>query len=224
MREIKYIILHCTAGPQDQPTKDILHFWKAVKGWKSPGYHYLISADGTYENLQPIEKQSNGVEGYNAHSINICYKGGVVTDNSNPVNSKGTPIDNRTDEQKSAMEFLVKKFNLEFPKAIITGHRDFSPDKNRNGVVEPSEWKKACPSFSVKTWLDEFEFISATPVIYLFTTGSNVNIRSGPGKAFAKVGEPLAKGVKMKKISSQDGWSYVDYNGLKGWVIEQYLA
>ena len=37
-----------------------------------------------------------------------------------------------------------------YPKAIIQGHRDFSPDKNHNGIIEPSEFIKDCPSFDAK--------------------------------------------------------------------------
>ena len=35
----------------------------------------------------------------------------------------------------------------------ILGHRDFSPDRNGNGHVEPFEWLKECPGFDVEAWL-----------------------------------------------------------------------
>jgi hypothetical protein len=38
-----------------------------------------------------------------------------------------------------------------YPYAKIQGHRDFSPDRNGNGTIEPEEWIKACPSFDAKT-------------------------------------------------------------------------
>ena len=38
----------------------------------------------------------------------------------------------------------------EYPTAIIQGHRDFSPDLNKNGKIEPNEWIKMCPSFDAK--------------------------------------------------------------------------
>ncbi len=37
-----------------------------------------------------------------------------------------------------------------YPDAIIQGHRDFSPDLNHNGIIEPKEWIRACPSFDAK--------------------------------------------------------------------------
>lgn len=147
MRTIKYIVLHCTASPQTQTVKAITDYWKNVLGWKKPGYHHLISPDGTDNQLLPISEVSNGVQGHNAHSIHISYIGGV--------DSLGNPVDNRTDAQKLTMEMLVRNYHNAFPDAEIKGHRDFSVDKNRDGIIQPNEWMKACPSFSVKEWLKE---------------------------------------------------------------------
>lgn len=133
MRIIKYIVLHCTAGPQNQTIESIKMYWKNVRKWKQVGYHHIIKADGTIVDLLPIEKISNGVAGYNSECINIAYIGGV------DKNSK--PVDNRTDAQKNSQVQLIAKYKQMFPKAEVRGHRDFP------GV------KKACPSFDVKTWM-----------------------------------------------------------------------
>ena len=143
MRNIDWIILHCTSGPQDQKTVDIKAYWAHKLGWKSYGYHYLIDKNGIVEELTPIEKISNGVAGYNKNSINICYKGG----------SKG--VDTRTPEQKAAILRMVKYLKTRFPKAKVVGHRDLSPDLDKDGVVEPNEWIKLCPSFDVKQFCKE---------------------------------------------------------------------
>ena len=42
----------------------------------------------------------------------------------------------------------------------ILGHRDTSPDKNGNGIVEKCEWMKECPCFDVKS-----EFTSFLPPV-----------------------------------------------------------
>lgn len=157
MRDIKYIFFHCTAGPQNQEIKNIQAYWRSL-GWKTDGYHFIIKADGTIVNLVPVEKPSNGVAGYNTYAIHICYIGGVeVIKGKNaagkPVNLIGRPIDNRTEAQKESQLELLLKFHKMFPKAKILGHRDVSPDKNRDGVVSPNEWMKSCPSFSVAEWL-----------------------------------------------------------------------
>lgn len=221
MRDIKYIILHCTAGPQNQPVEVIKNYWKTL-GWKKPGYHYLIKADGEAVELLPIEKPSNGVAGKNAESINISYIGGVVTDSDDPINAKGTAIDNRTDAQKKTMERLVIKHHGEYPEAIILGHRDFSPDKNRNGIIEPSEWMKSCPSFSVKQWLNEIGFKSEVIKVQLKTT-TRVNIRSGPAVSFGAIMPTLEKGMEVTRIAEADGWTLVSFKGKSGYIMSAYL-
>ena len=138
MREIKHIVIHCTAGPQDQKTTDIKAYWARVLGWKSYGYHYLINADGTIEYITPIENPSNGVAGHNKNSIHICYKGG-----------QGGK-DTRTNNQKETLTKLITAIKKKFPKAIICGHRDFSPDKNGDGRITPDEFIKLCPCFDAK--------------------------------------------------------------------------
>lgn len=143
MRTIKYIVIHCTAGPSNQSTAVILDFWKRVKRWQNVGYHKLISADGTVEELARPEQKTNGVAGYNSHAYHICYKGG-----------QGGK-DTRTEAQKEALAREIRWAKKKFPNAIILGHRDLSPDLDADGIVEPHEWTKECPSFDVKEWLKE---------------------------------------------------------------------
>jgi N-acetylmuramoyl-L-alanine amidase len=137
IRDIKYIVLHCTATPQTTTIQQIKDYWRNVKGWRSPGYHHIILANGKIENILDINKISNGVAGYNSNSIHISYIGGV--------DSKGKPTDNRTSEQKDSQVILLQKYKKLFPTAVILGHRDFA------GV------KKACPSFDVREWLKTIE-------------------------------------------------------------------
>jgi len=129
MRDIKYIALHCTATSQNVKVETILKNWKA-KGWKRPGYHYLIDKDGVIHNLHPEEQFSNGVKGYNMQTINVCYIGGLK-------------VDDRTDGQKAIMLGLLKHLKGKYPNALIQGHRDF-PYVN-----------KACPRFNAK---EEYNF------------------------------------------------------------------
>lgn len=141
MRRITHIVIHCTAGPQNQPTEELWNRWRS-KGWKKPGYHLVVNADGSYERLAPDAETTNGVAGHNKHAIHIAYKGGWES---------GKPMDNRTPEQKKTLLTLVRTMRRRYPKAIIQGHRDFSPDRNGNGIVDRPEWIKACPSFDAKT-------------------------------------------------------------------------
>ena len=138
MRKIKYIAVHCTAGSQKATVNDLLAEFKR-KGWKAPGYHYVITADGKIHQLLDTEKVSNGVKGFNSVTVNIAYTGGM------------DGVDNRTDEQKKSLVTLLKLLRKRYPDAVIQGHRDFSPDLNGNGKIEKSEWIKMCPSFDAKT-------------------------------------------------------------------------
>lgn len=139
MREIKYIVLHCTATPQNTKIVSILNYWKEIMKWKTVGYHYIINRFGNVTQLLSVEKISNGVAGHNKNSIHISYIGGV--------DENGKAIDNRTPEQKTAQIELLERLKFKYPKAIICGHRDFE------GV------KKDCPSFDVKSWLKEINFL-----------------------------------------------------------------
>lgn len=146
MRKIDWIVIHCTASSQMQTVRTIQQYWSSI-GWKRPGYHRLIGPDGKVYKLAEYSQVTNGVRGVNANSIHIAYIGGV--------DSNGKPVDNRTAEQRRVMEQLVREARALFPRAKIQGHRDFSPDKNRDGIIQPHEWTKACPSFSVRQWLSE---------------------------------------------------------------------
>lgn len=228
MRKINYTVLHCTASPQTQTVQSILNYWKRDLGWKQVGYHWLIKPDGEAVQLLDIEESSNGVAGFNANAIHISYIGGIATMNTkvNGVESlKGTAIDNRTAAQKKTQETLIRKYNIQFPEAVIQGHRDFSPDKNRNGVIEPNEWMKTCPSFSVKEWLRAIEFKSTLP-FKLFETTAAVNIREGAGVKFKTVTGILGKGTQVKKLAEANGWVFCELYQTKivGWIKKDFLT
>ena len=138
MRQIDYIVVHCTAGTAQQSTQSIFDYWKHKLGWKSYGYHFLIGEWGVVENITPIEKPSNGVKGYNHNSIHVCYKGGL------------NGVDTRTMQQKEAIIHVLKGLLKSFPKAKIVGHRDLSPDLNKDGKITPNEFVKICPCFDAQ--------------------------------------------------------------------------
>lgn len=141
MRNIQYIAVHCTASHQSQTIEGLKQEFKR-KGWVNPGYHYVISPDGKITQLLDEDKVSNGVKGFNSISINVAYIGGI--------DSNGKPIDNRSAEQKKSLRILLKMLHKKYPNAIIQGHRDFSPDLNKNDKIEPFEYIKACPCFNAK--------------------------------------------------------------------------
>ncbi|WP_228446040.1 peptidoglycan recognition protein family protein [Chryseobacterium gleum] len=58
--------MHCTATQPNARIEDIKRYWKENLKWKSPGYHYMIKADGEVVNTLPIDQVSNGVAGWNS--------------------------------------------------------------------------------------------------------------------------------------------------------------
>lgn len=141
MRNIKYIAVHCTAGSQRTTIEGLKKTWRNL-GWRNPGYHYVVTPEGHIKHLLDDGKISNGVKGYNSVTINVAYIGGI--------DRFGSPIDNRTEQQKAALCFLLEQLKGKYPSAIIQGHRDFSPDIDGNGEISEDEFIKYCPCFDAK--------------------------------------------------------------------------
>lgn len=146
MRKIDTLIIHCSATKcgADFSAADIDR-WHRQRGFRKIGYHYVIRLDGTVEAGRPLEEVGAHCKGRNAHSIGICYIGGL--------DGQGHPADTRTDAQIRAMRELVLRLRSFYPVGEVIGHRDTSPDCNGNGMIEPREYIKACPCFDVGAWL-----------------------------------------------------------------------
>lgn len=143
MRQIKRIFVHCTASWQRTTTVESLRKEFKDKGWKSPGYHWVVFPDGRLVGMQDEALPANGVKGYNQESIHVAWVGGIGYNKEKKV----VAADNRTLEQKAALFDLLTKLKLKYRDAVIMGHRDISPDLNHNGVVDPWERIKECPCF-----------------------------------------------------------------------------
>lgn len=160
MRKIKYIFIHCSAGHGDLSA--VKRWWHSSKpngmGWKTGGYHKWVDYDGEITDLYPLSTVTNGVFGFNGDSVHVCYRGGVKKDNVYIAE------DTRTEEQKAGIlnaiyQFLEElKQHQDISDIIIQGHRDISPDKNLNGLVDPIERIKECPSFDA---IPEYSWITA---------------------------------------------------------------
>lgn len=137
MRNIKYIVLHCTATLPTAQVEAIQKYWREKRGWKSPGYHYIIKANGDVVKLLDENKISNGVLGFNENCINVCYIGGITKDGKN--------ADTRTRAQENAMFDKIVELIERYPNAEIKGHCEF-----------PNQGGKTCPNFDAKTWLKNY--------------------------------------------------------------------
>ena len=129
MRTIDKIIIHCSATlPGQRVDVETITRWHKQRGFKTIGYHFFIDRSGTIHAGRPLEQQGAHCKGQNAHSIGICYEGGL--------DKEGKPLDTRTILQRIAMKELVAQLQDQFPEATVHGHREFA--------------NKACPCFDVQ--------------------------------------------------------------------------
>ena len=131
MREINRIIIHCAWTPQEMDigAAEIRRWHIEGNKWRDIGYHYVIRRDGTVEDGRPIEQIGAHVAHNNHDSIGICLIGG----------KRGRDTDfNFTRHQLRGLENLVLRLLDRFPRASVTGHRDWA--------------QKECPGFDVRAW------------------------------------------------------------------------
>lgn len=143
---IKYLTIHCAATPEGRDVKAAtISKWDKAK-FGQTSYHHVVEIDGN--SVRTLADATKGAHtgGANTGNIGICYVGGLSKD------SKAAK-DTRTPEQKKALKHLIESYRTAYPNIIVRGHRDWSPDKDRDGVVEPNEWLKQCPSFDVGAWV-----------------------------------------------------------------------
>jgi N-acetylmuramoyl-L-alanine amidase len=152
MRRINRIVVHCSATMEGKPFNaaaiDAMH---KARGFKKIGYHYVVLLDGTIEKGRAESEVGAHAQGYNANSIGVCYIGGVGYDS---VTRRVRGKDTRTPMQKEAMRNLIRQIKLRYPGARVMGHRDLSPDLNRDGKITSEEFIKECPCFNAMTEYD----------------------------------------------------------------------
>ena len=131
MRTITLLIVHCSAVmPDVESGAADIDRWHRAQGWRGGiGYHYVVRRDGTVEPGRREEVPGAHCRHHNAHSIGICYIGGLAADGR-------TSKDTRTPAQRKALKELLGKLHRQFPKALIVGHHDLNPTKS-------------CPCFDV---------------------------------------------------------------------------
>ena len=144
MRYINDIIVHSTATPAGREVSLAeVESWHKARGWRGCGYHYLIHLDGTIDNGAYISQPGTHCRGHNAHSIGVCYVGGVDKDYK--------AEDTRTPEQKRALKQLVARL-VKMYRCQVHGHRDYCPTE--------------CPSFDVHHEYDGMVKSILEPKIY----------------------------------------------------------
>lgn len=127
MREIREIIIHCSATPEGRDVSAAeIDKWHRDRGFDCIGYHFVVRLDGSLQVGRPLDKVGAHCKGHNANSVGIVYIGGI--------DENGQYADTRTAEQRGTMamliSFLVRSFST---ITTIRGHRDYAA--------------RACPCF-----------------------------------------------------------------------------
>jgi N-acetylmuramoyl-L-alanine amidase len=152
MRAIKDIVIHCAATPNGKPVSiATVDRWHASRGFRrsdaararlnptlgAVGYHYVIDVDGEVHSGRHEDEIGAHVQGSNARSIGVCMIG----------------TDKFTQAQWDSLSRLITELLAGYPTAKVSGHRDFSPDLNGDGIIQRNEWTKTCPGFDAAAWL-----------------------------------------------------------------------
>ena len=136
MREIRKIIVHCSASPPSMNTfaKDI-DAWHKLRGWSGIGYHYVIRRSGILEKGRDIMQAGAHAKGYNFSSVGVCLIGGV--------DEEGKADANYTLKQYNTLLELIRFLEVTFPIEEVMGHRDLP------------NVKKTCPCFDVRAFIKQ---------------------------------------------------------------------
>ncbi len=135
MRSINQIIIHCSATPEgrDVTVDQIRRMHIQDNHWNDIGYHYVIYRDGSIHPGRPLAKEGAHTKNHNAHSIGICYIGGMDSEYKKAK-------DTRTPQQKEALVQLVKQlFELFGPLQVNRPQRirgQSLPQFQRQGLGE----------------------------------------------------------------------------------------
>lgn len=130
MRNIKEIIVHCSATPEGKDyTVEQIKQWHLKRGFNDIGYHYIVYRNGGVHKGRAEEIIGAHCVNHNSISIGVCYVGGLAKDNK-------TAKDTRTAQQKESLIKLLRELKSKYPNAKIYPHYKFA--------------KKACPCFNAE--------------------------------------------------------------------------
>jgi N-acetylmuramoyl-L-alanine amidase len=169
IRDIRFIVLHCSAGNQNNTAQQVQGF--TMQMIKDNGYHVIVERKPKNDSITSgvirmvsDDIKTSGIKQFrdkrgtllnNSNSIHICWVGGLLSDklgnvirdnNRNVWNGyKGNFIatDNRSDYQKDMLKRIVLYYAKNLPNARFLGHNQISPDI------------KSCPNFDVREFCEQ---------------------------------------------------------------------
>lgn len=175
-RSINLLVVHCSATASGQRidragrnAAQVIDEWHQARSFKrvafakashnphlhAIGYHYVIDIDGAILTGRSLNETGAHAQGFNRMSIGICLIGGAEREGRfTPAQWKALAALTRALAAKFNIPLAMpERLNNQTIRDGVCGHRDLSPDRNGNGLIEPFEWLKTCPGFSVESWL-----------------------------------------------------------------------
>ena len=133
-RNIKYIIIHCTAGALSSNPASTLQFFFSPDDptkegsygrlFERPGYHWMIESNGNATHCLDDNERSQGISANsgvtNTNSINLNWIGGYGKINI-------------TDQQTLTLKKLIKKYIDLYPNAKLIGHNQIAANAKALG-------------------------------------------------------------------------------------------
>lgn len=198
-------VVHVTAtSPKTNLTMTALKAMHVARGWSDTGYNEVIFRDGRAE---ISGRGANGigahVAGFNSISYGISLEGGVDRNNK-------ADFATITAAQKKTLERRMKEISKQYPGIKWCGHRDLSPDKNGNGIIEPYEWLKECPTFDVIPYAVS---IGVKPADIKGTWKVAAPV---PGAEIATVIGPDSRDAYLQRLLSRAGYEFGPVDGMVG--------
>ena len=135
-------VIHCAATRPDwmaggdlTAQRAEIRRWHLNNGWADIGYHHLIGRNGDVIAGRPETTVGAGVAGHNNGVIHICLIGGHGSSERDRFR------ENFTLDQDIALRALLRDISARTRIRRISGHNEWAA--------------KACPGFTVSTWLKE---------------------------------------------------------------------
>lgn len=241
----KYLVMHYTAATTAQSTIS----WFANK-LANASAHLLIGRDGSITQFAPFnvitwhagESQWNGLIGLNKYAIGIeMVNGGrlqktlgnwicsvdkrkvpgnevIIAKHKNEQTESGWQV--YTEKQIEVATEIASLFIKTYSLSDVVGHEDIAPFRK----TDPG------PAFPMSSFRAKVMGRKET-TLNIYTTTTQVNIRSGAGTQFGQLSEPLPAGTKVLLLKREGNWSFVEVvqkvhglNDLEGWVFSKFLV
>ena len=211
------------------------------QSWKSNGE--LAGTIGQSKRIEAIEIKLENREGYEAqYRAHVQYEGwqpwksnGELAGTTGQgkrvealeirIGKVGELPPTNPDETMKIMYTIPESLNVRTGPGTSYDKIGTLSKGSKVEVVEESDgWSKI--KFNDGYGYVSTSYLTETPeesVKIMYTTPESLNVRTGPGTSYDKIGT-LSKGSKVEVVEESDGWSKIKFNDGYGYVSTNYLS